>query len=44
MLKLKPHQLHIEVTLIADGDPKQSDVKENLQEIKRWQKLAGIIK
>lgn len=25
-------------------DPKQSDVKENLQEIKRWQKLAGIIK
>ena len=25
-------------------DPKQSDVKENLQENKRWQKLAGIIK
>ena len=25
-------------------DPKQSDIKENLQEIKRWQKLAGIIK
>jgi hypothetical protein len=25
-------------------NPKKSDVKENIQEVKRWQKLAGIIK